>query len=335
MKRPRLTALCVLLTFFVSSGFAFSQEVLDAYNMFFQGYYDEFDRTEELSRKRREYSQLTDQLRQESFQATKEIIDKSLEERRNALRKTPTPEEQMQIIREVSDEVLFNSEYALHQKLMEKEKDMFPDAKERQQRQYQLRESITKRLESFDDPRDIYLLTQTGNPAVNSFVQPDFLGLTHEQRDLIKAMQKETFLKISQIRVRSMSEQPEKQNELMQLIQNIGKAQTDEDRNEIGRKMYQMQADTIKNYIPELKAVLIEDRENYMRVLTDAQKAKIKAVMDDMPDYMKNLFAAIDKQGGGLSILNNWVPGMGAPGVNPNREMPRQRSTSNRTLPEN
>ena len=87
--------------------------------------------------------------------------------------------------------------------------------------------------------------------------------------------------------------------------------------------------------MPQLKEILRKDHENIMRVLTDAQKAKIKAVMDDMPDYMKNLFAAIDKQGGGLSILNNWQPGMGVPGVNPNREATRERTGNERPFPGN
>ena len=102
-----------------------------------------------------------------------------------------------------------------------------------------------------------------------------------------------------------------------------------EKHSEIDLKVRELELDILKDDLPELKAALIEGRESYMRVLTDAQKAKIKAVMDDMPDYMRNLFAAIDKQGGGLSILHNWQPGMGVPDYpNPNREAPRERPRS-------
>jgi hypothetical protein len=56
--------------------------------------------------------------------------------------------------------------------------------------------------------------------------------------------------------------------------------------------------------------------------------------MDDMPEYMKNLFAAIDRQGGGVSILHNWQPGMGVPDFpNPNREAVRERPRGERAFP--
>jgi hypothetical protein len=72
-----------------------------------------------------------------------------------------------------------------------------------------------------------------------------------------------------------------------------------------------------------------------MRALTDAQRAKIKAVMADMPDYVKNLLAKVGKENGALSGLESWVPGMSTPGVNPNREAPRQRPAGERTFPGN
>jgi len=163
--------------------------------------------------------------------------------------------------------------------------------------------------------------------VVRSLAQPDFLDLTPEQRDSIKAIQKEMNMKIFCIRIKSGSEQQEKVNEIARL-QAYSRTLTDEEQDEIKRQVQKMEVDLIKDYVPQLKAIFLEGRESYMRVLTDAQKAKIKAVMDDMPDYMRNLFAAIDKQGGGLSILHNWQPGMGVPGVNPNREAPRERPRS-------
>ena len=91
----------------------------------------------------------------------------------------------------------------------------------------------------------------------------------------------------------------------------------------------------MKEVGPQLKKILREGHENFMRALTDAQRAKIKAIMADMPDYLKKRFDDFDKNGGALPGLDSWVPGMGAPGgmTNPNREAPRQRS-GGRTFPE-
>ena len=340
MQRPRLIAFCVLsmsilMLSVAGSGFVFSQEIEDTYIKFFVGYNDEFYHSEELEQKRREYSQLANQLHFESTQTMAENIGKLSMERLNAYMKrisasgaTPTVEEQSQIMAGVHAEAHFDNEYTLCNQLAEIEKEMFPDTQERQQRIFQLQDGIARRLESFDNPRDMFTLTN-GIMLGHKFAHPDFLELTPEQKDLIKEIQKETFLKTSLISAKARSEQPEKQDEISQLMQKLVTRQTDEEPNAILRKIHEIQAEAIKDYIPELKAALIEGRESYMRVLTDAQKAKIKSVMDDMPDYMKNLFAAIDKQGGGLSILHNWQPGMGVPDYpNPNREAPRQRTNT-------
>ena len=343
MKRPRLTAFCVLLLFVAGSGFVLSQEINDAYMKYIQGYSDEFNQTEEQRQNQKEYDRLYNQLVVESGNSAAEIMEKQIDERLNALGTSRTDvfasgtdratlEERMQVINNIVQDVNWEREYALQQKIAEKEKEIFPDAQKRQQRQFQLQEGISRRLESFDDPADIDLLLQAGSPVARSYAQPDFLELTPEQKDLIKEIQKETSRKLSRIRDKSMKEQTVKQNELIQLSMRFSAATTDEERdeihNEIIRKTRETYMDALKDCMPELKATLIEGRESYMRVLTDAQKAKIKAVMDDMPDYMRNLFAAIDKQGGGLSILHNWQPGMGVPGVNPNREAPRERTRS-------
>jgi len=334
MKRHRLIAFCVfsilmLMLSVAGSGFVFSQSVEDAFKEFSRGYANEFLQTEEQMLKRNEYIQAINQIRADSHQAHSENMMKLIEERMNTLGPNPTVEERLKNAREVGREANFDNEYALAPKVAEKEREIFPDALEKQKRQFQLREGITRRLESFGDPQDILLLLESGHPMNNSFAQPDFLELTPEQRDLIKAIRKESFLKREHIRIKSQEEQPEKEKEFMQLFGSFSTAKTFEEQQEIHRKMLESQVDMLKDYFPELKKILIQERENYMRVLTDAQKAKIKAVMDDMPDYMKNLFAAIDKQGGGLSILHNWQPGMGVPDYpNPNRELPRERTNT-------
>ena len=310
MKRPRLIAFCVfsmlmLMLSVAGSGFVLSQELDDIHLNFFLGYHEEFYNTEEQNQKRHEYTQFADQLRVGSAQTTAENSAKLVMERMNALvGTTPAVEEQIQIINGAHAEANFDNEYALQQKLAEIEKEMFPDAKERQQRQFQLRESITRRLESFDNPGDMDTLLNTTTVWDHKFVQPDFLELTPEQKDLIKEIQKETFLKTSLISAKAGLEQPDKQNEISQLFQKLYTGQTDEVPNAILRKIQEINAEIIKDYVPELKAVLIEGRESYMRVLTDAQKAKIKTVMADLPDYIMNMLADMDKGGDRLSPEN-------------------------------
>ena len=117
MKRPRLTALCVLLTFIVGSGFVLSQELLDAYVAFFQGYENEFNQTEEQKQKQNEYWLLSCQLAHESGISVIENLQER--QRRNA-----------NLTREDYEEAFFDADYGLHQKFAEKEKEIFPDAQE-------------------------------------------------------------------------------------------------------------------------------------------------------------------------------------------------------------
>ena len=171
--------------------------------------------------------------------------------------------------------------------------------------------------------------------------QPDFLELHPEQQELITKQQKETTLEamtlVQGATIKMITAHPEKLAEIQQLAKEFGEAQTDEEREKIAKQVQDFQVVMMKDIAPELKAIFLKGREDFYRVLTDAQKAKIKAVMADMPDYMKKLLAEVDKEGGALSGLNSWVPGTGAPGVNPNREAPRQRSgsTGGRTFPGN
>jgi len=119
-----------------------------------------------------------------------------------------------------------------------------------------------------------------------------------------------------------------------ELVRESMNAKTDEEREAIAKKFQEHNKDMYREIGPELKRILIKGREDFYRVLTDAQKAKIKAVMADMPDYMKKMLDDMDKGGGALSGLESWGPGMGVPGVNPNREAPRSRPRGERTFQE-
>jgi len=252
MKRPRLIAFCVLLMlmlFVAGSGFVFSQELDNVFNQFAQGYRDEFYSTDELNQKRIEYLLLTGKLRVENVPTLTANINEYTVERMKALGANYTAEESMQIMHDAHAEAFFENEYDLHQKYAEKEKEIFPDIQERQQRQFQLRESITKRLESFGSSQDIYSLVVKIRSLDHKYAQPDFLELTQEQKDLIKGIQKETALKISRIRDKSRSEQPEKLSEISQLVQRLNAMQAGEERNEITRKLLEIEVDMINSTV--------------------------------------------------------------------------------------
>ena len=208
MKRPRLIAFCVfwmLMLFVAGSGFVFSQE-LDGvvFKEFFQGYNDEFyqqtgDQMPLMIQN--DYVQFVNRIRVENIDTMQRNIGKYLEERKNALGRSLTMNENMEMTRES----WWDNEYDLHQKFAEKEKEMFPDAQERQQRQFQLREGMMRRVESLNNPADIYSLVEpNANPVVRSLTQPDFLDLTPEQKDLIKAIQKEMDMKIFRIYIKAL-----------------------------------------------------------------------------------------------------------------------------------
>jgi len=317
MQRHRLIAFCVLLMLSVAgSGFVFSQSVDDAYKTFVESYQDEFFQSQDQQQKWNEYNDFAWPRKSETL---KNLTDHLRE--LNSSDNTLTEDERA---KHLSD-FIFDQYFAEHKALNDKTRELFPAAQKIQQRQFQLYESMMRRLQSTDNSEDIYdVFSQTCMPSSLPNPQPDFLELTPEQIALIKEIQKETAFKSSHLHPFAFGYPPE----YSELMKKLGEAKTSEEIKEIRRMMKEMEVERMKENAPEMKAILIQGRESYMRVLTDAQKAKIKAVMDDMPDYMKNLFAAIDKQGGGLSILHNWQPGMGVPDYpNPNREAPRQRTT--------
>jgi len=229
MTRPRLTAFCVFsLVFVVGSGFVWSQELMDAYSKFHHAYREEFYQSQVQTQEELEFMRLTHQLMVESGQTAIESMGKKVEERLNALGTNSTEEEKSQVSQEVRIEVLNDNAFALQRKIANIEKEMFPDAQKRQQREFQFRESIARRLESIDDPEDYSLM---GYQPDSNLAQLDFLELTPEQIDLIKELQKETSLKTARIHSKSRTEQQEKMNELNQLGEKFNSTtQTDDIR---------------------------------------------------------------------------------------------------------
>jgi len=337
MSYPRLyrcaggtTAFCVLLMMMcVGSGVVWGQALDDALENFLQGFQNEFFQSQGQDQKMLEYLQFAQQLTNDNARTYQARV----KERVDALGANSTADDERRIRITIS----VNDNYAIQKLLTDKGKELFTDAPKMQQRLFQMKESVMQRLESLSDIDDIkYVSNRSDGPDILEPF-PDFLELTPEQIELIKEQQIETSLKLALLRTIPASEQSEQSRKMAELEKKrMTDVSSSEEWNEISRQMSKILMDRVKENSPQMKKVLIEGRESYMRVLTDAQKAKIKAVMADMPDYMKNLFAAIDREGGGLSILHNWQPGMGVPGVNPNREAPRQRTnTGGRTFPGN
>ena len=341
MTRFFRTFACVILMF-ACSGVVVSQELQDVFNEFVQGYHNEFASSPEQSQNHREYSLASGQL----IMANVQNHNESMQKRLNDLGPSFPLEERNKMV----NEILADNQFTLRKQIAEKAREIFSDEQYRkmQQRQFQLRENIMRRLESFNDDEDILTL---GEIEQSSFYvgdgQPDFLELTPEQRDLIVHQQKDMTIKIRTLLYNqgqmfvnnSQKEFFEKNEEIRQLEEKLDKIPVEmrheEEAEAIQRQIKKIRNDMLKDVFPKLKEILLKSREDYMRVLTDAQKAKIKAVMAEMPDYMKNLFAEIDRQGGGLNILQLWQPGMGVPDFpNPNREAPRERPKSERAFPE-
>jgi len=240
-----------------------------------------------------------------------------------------TQEESMRLGTEIAMDELV----ALQQPINEKFRESFSDVQHQKlhTRLFQMRQGIMERLDSVDSP-DFMDGAMRMDGIQFMIGQPGFLELTPEQNALILKQKKETAIKhMSLMAQEDMN--PEKAAERQRLYEDLQKAETDEQRVAIGVKLRKLQLDMLKKITPQLKEILKEGHENFMRTLTDAQREKIKTVMAEMPDYLKKQFDEFDKTGSGLSGLESWVPGMGAPGVNPNREPPRQRS-GGRAFPE-
>jgi hypothetical protein len=248
----------------------------------------------------------------------------------------PTPVEMMKLGMGVMIDEMVGMQKPVNEKAME----FFSEdtLQKMHLRMFQLKEGIMENLGATDNEEIIQgafgfdMLQLMGG-------HPDFLELSPEQHDLITKLQKETSVELltltTQAGMKMMTENPEKLREMMQLTREFGEAKTDEEREEIAKKMQETNKDMLKDVLPEMKKLLIKGHEDFHRALTDAQRAKIKAIMADMPEYMKKLLAEADKVGGVLSGLESWVPGAGVPGVNPNREAPRQRPQRERAFPGN
>jgi len=212
----------------------------------------------------------------------------------------PTQEEMLKL----SNDIVMDGFIGMQKPLNEKATELLSeDGRQKiHKRLFQIKTSLMERLETSDNPEAAKLASGFDMMQLMGGY-PDFLELSPEQRELLIQQQKETSSKTMML----VAQEARRQAEAEQ------KAEPE---------------DVVKAVAPEMKKLLIKGHEDFMRVLTDAQKAKIKAVMAETPDYIKSLLAEVDKGGDMSNVLNSWVPGMGVPGTNPNREAPRQRTNT-------
>jgi len=331
MSCPRLASLCVLLMIACGSGVAFSQP------------------DPETRRQILEDLQITQDNMQgfnESFQSLIQDMAKNAQPKMMAavmerMKDSSSPPNQDEMVK-LSMNIMMDEMVGIQKPLNDKAREFFSEEGrlKLQTRMFQAKESLIERLKTTENLEVIQ-----GSFGVETMFlmagQPDFLELSPEQRDLIIKQQKEASMELFMLNyqedMRLRKENPEIEAEMQRLVKEYSEAQSDEERVEISRKIQKIREEKTKNIVPQMKKMVLDNHENYMRVLTDAQKAKIKAVMADIPDYMKRLLAELDKGEGGMGGLESWVPGAGVPGVNPNREAQRERSgsTGGRTFPGN
>ena len=329
MKRLLCIAACTILMTACCSGLGFSQGGSDDPEMQRQ-FFEDFQTTQA------EFEAFGKSLEPLFEEMQKNIQTKAMTElpKRMANTSEPmTPERGLRLGMEIAMDEMVN----LQQPINDKMRETFSEEQRQKMhtRLFQTKLGLLERIDTTDNPE--VLQGAFGMDVMQLMAgQPDFLELTPEQKELILKQQKETSLEamvvLTEASVKSFTENPEKLAQLQRLGEEYRKAETDEQREEIAKKMQEFNKDIMKDPGPQLKKILKEGHENFMRALTDAQRAKIKAVMADMPDYLKKRFEELDKNGDVLGGLDSWVPGMGAPGINPRREAPRQRS-GGRTFP--
>ena len=319
----RIAALTLLVIAW-SSGVVFSQITGDPGKEFNQAFYNELQTSED---EMRQFGQSLQPLFEDLGKNIAEKTMPLITERMRDTSSPPTPEEMMKLSMGIAMDEMIGMQKPINDKATE-----FFSEEGRQKmhlRLFQVKTGLIERLGATDDTEAVHaafgfdMLHLMGG-------QPDFLELSPEQRELITQQQKETFIEAmtltTQATMKMITANPGKLAEIQRLAGELQEAKTDEEREEITKKLQATNVDIYKDIAPELKTILIKGHEDFMRVLTDAQKAKIKAVMTDMPDYVKNLLAEVNKGGNALSGLESWVPGAGVPGINPNREAPRQRT---------
>ena len=312
MKRPRLIAFCVfsmLLLSVAGSGFVFSQPSDEMRQAFLQ----------DMQKSGDEIRQFGESIQPLFADMGKDIQPKVVAAIMERMKDTSSPPTQEEMAK-LGNEIVMDGFIGMQKPLNEKATEFLSEEGRQKMhlRMFQAKTSLMERLETSDNPDAIEMALRFDMMQLMGG-HPDFLELSPEQRELVTQLQKETSGEIMSLTHQAAVR---RQAEAMK------KAETDEERERISRTLETLNDDIFKATALEMKKLLIKGHEDFMRVLTDAQKAKIKAIMADTPDYIKNMLAEIDKGGNVSDVLNSWVPGAGVPGTNPNREAPRERTNT-------
>ena len=207
-----------------------------------------------------------------------------------------------------------------------------------QLRNFQMTHGIMNGIEQTDDAAVIAAASQFGTMQL---VQghPDFLELTPAQKEELKTIAMDNAVDVGKLTQEStmkfMQEKPEKLKELTEAVQKMMETDSVEEQQEIAKGMQSLVAEMYGDKIPELKQLIVTNNKKYMAVMTDAQKAKIQKIMEDVPDYIWKTFPQNrDKDRPWRPGLDSWMPGMGVPGsASSTREARPTRPEGKKTFP--
>lgn len=167
---------------------------------------------------------------------------------------------------------------------------------------------------------------------------PDFLELTADQKDQIRAIQRDVAVKsnlaLEESAKKSMEANPESQKKLGELYAKLKDAMPEE-KETLYEQIQQIQNERMLPAMAELKKLLADGKARFLRVLTDRQRAKYEQVMADIPDYLwQRMPQNAGKDRPWQPGLGSWIPGMGAPeGFESMREAKPQKPERDRRFP--
>jgi len=203
-------------------------------------------------------------------------------------------------------------------------------------RLYQIAETISNPFQ--ENENDLVAVLAGG--LVQTILLPEVVSLTKEQLSELSAMQKEIFIDLVVTGLNAIDDISAEHDALDKEMEN---AKTEEEKAVINEKL-----NKISQQISALMQEPIQKATAKIRVKLDTlptaeQKAKLTQIKEDIPDYLRKILANVIPTdegetsavtGAWLPVINSWVPGMGAPGVNPNREAPQERTnTGGRAFP--
>ena len=184
-------------------------------------------------------------------------------------------------------------------------------------RNFQLYRGYMDDLRATNDIQTIVNANDTCSSALN-FMTPDSLELTSSQKTEIQKIMKETAGKAVAYRLNATmtlrKENPKKAEKLNEISQKIFTVQSEEERRELEKQLMVLNNEIFRDLAPAMKKNILDGNKKFMSILTDAQKAKIEKIMEDVPDYLWAIFPQNqDKNRPWKPGIHSWTPGQGVP----------------------